>query len=229
MRCEWAGRLEAEYRSAAITQALVLWLLQLGASPDLVRAGLRIVDDELTHAELSRKVWLAAGGAGLRALDRASLGLERTSAALEHDVVAAVARVYCLGETVAVRLFANLRRGATVPVARRALDRILRDEVRHRDFGWLALDWLLQGPDADELRDVVRRGLPGWVRELEGNYGEGLADGILDVDEAERAWGVAPWREYADILHRAYARDYAPRFAKLGISFPDALRPPRPA
>lgn len=53
-------------------------------------------------------------------------------------------RVFCLGETVAVRLFKRLREGATVPVARAALDRVLTDEVRHRDFGWLLLEWLTQ-------------------------------------------------------------------------------------
>ena len=50
VRSEWLRRVEAEYRSAAITQHLTLWLIQIGASPDLLRAGLRIAGDELTHA-----------------------------------------------------------------------------------------------------------------------------------------------------------------------------------
>lgn len=219
VRFEWAGRIEAEYRSAAITQEAVLWLIQIGASPDLIRAGLRIVDDELVHAELSRKVWTAAGGEGAIHLDRGSLGLTREYEALERDVVSAIVRVYCLGETVAVRLFSNLRRGATVPVARRALDRVLKDEVRHRDFGWLALEWLLQRPDADALRALVELRLPEWVSELERDYGDDLQGGIEAVTDVERAWGVAPWREYTAILHRAYGRDYEPRFAKVGINF----------
>ena len=36
VRAEWARRVEAEYRSAAITQHLTLWLIQMGASPDLI-------------------------------------------------------------------------------------------------------------------------------------------------------------------------------------------------
>lgn len=216
----WLGRVEAEYRSAAVTQHLVLWLLQIGASPDLVRLGLRIVEDELKHAELSRKVWLAAGGAGAAAIDQRSLGLTRTDAPLEQDVVAAVVRVFCLGETVAVPLFANLRRGTTVPVARRAYDRILKDEVRHRDFGWIALEWLLERPERSLLRAVVTAGLPGFIGELERSYGDGLVDGIRHVTSDERAWGVAPASEYATILRRTYKRDYRPRFAKLGFDFP---------
>jgi hypothetical protein len=134
-------------------------------------------------------------------------------------VVSAIVRVFCLGETVAVRLFSNLRRGATVPVARRALDRVLKDEVRHRDFGWLTLEWLLERPDADELRELVRASLPQWVRELERDYGDDLDGGIQAVTDVERSWGVAPWREYAAILHRTYQRDYKPRFASVGIDF----------
>ena len=63
-RDEWERRIEAEYRSAAITQNLVLWLIQMGASPDLVHDGLRIVTDEMAHAELSHAVFVAAGGQG---------------------------------------------------------------------------------------------------------------------------------------------------------------------
>ena len=125
--------------------------------------------------------------------------------------------MFCLGETVAVRLFSHLRAGTKVPVARRALDRVLRDEVRHRDFGWTSLAWLLTLPAADRFRRIVREALPAWIRHLEENYGDDLTGGIRVVTPDERAWGVAPWREYAAILHATYARDYAPRFAKLGI------------
>lgn len=219
VRYAWAGRIEAEYRSAAITQELVLWLIQIGASPDLIRAGNRIVDDELVHAEMSRKVWAAAGGEAPPVLDRSTLGLKREHAALELDVAASLVSVFCLGETVAVRLFSHLRRRATVPVARRALDRILRDEVRHRDFGWIALEWLLDRPDAGELCAAIERSMPRWIADLERNYGDDLEGGIKAVTGEERSWGIAPWREYAAILHRAYASEYKRRFARIGIDF----------
>lgn len=220
VRLAWADRVVAEYRSAAVTNHLVLWLLQLGASPDLVRDGLRIVDDELVHAELSRAAFERAGGEGLAPIDRASLGLERRYKALEHDVVSAVTRTFCLGETVAVPLFAHLRSGTKVPVARRAFDRILRDEVRHREFGWTALQWLLENTDASAYRTLIESMLPGWLRELESVYGDGLVDGIDAVSDDERAWGVVPAAEFNTILKRTYRRDYAPRFRKLGIAFP---------
>ena len=144
VRAEWLRRVEAEYRSAAVTQHLTLWLIQIGASPDLLAAGLRIVRDELAHAAMSHRAFLAAGGAGGPAMARETLGLPRTAGALEDDVTRVCLDVFCLGETVAVRLFKELRQACDVPSARRVLDRVLRDEVRHRDFGWALLGWLLE-------------------------------------------------------------------------------------
>ena len=226
VRHQWGGRIVAEYRSAAITQEATLWLLQIGASPDLVRAGLRIADDELVHAELSHAVFLAAGGAGMPLIDRGSLTLTRARTTLEHDLVIWIVRVFCLGETVAVKLFANLRKGATVPIARRALDRILKDEVRHRDFGWTTLEWLFATSGGEALRAIVVAELPGWLASLEKNYGDELDDGIATVTAAERAWGIAPWREYAAILHRMYAGEYRRRFKRLGIELPTPYASP---
>ena len=51
---------------------------------------------------------------------------------MEISVARTGVEVFCLGETVAVPLFKVLREGCTVPAARRTLDRVLRDEVRHR-------------------------------------------------------------------------------------------------
>src|SRR5436190_4493889 len=146
VRAEWLRRIEAEYRSAAITQELTLWLIQIGASPDLIRAGLRIVSDELTHAEMSHRVFTAAKGTETPKLARESLALAGGRGPLEHDVARIAANVFCLGETVAVPLFKELRAACPVAPAKRALDRILRDEVRHRDFGWTLLGWLFESP-----------------------------------------------------------------------------------
>jgi hypothetical protein len=68
--------------------------------------------------------------------------------------------VYCIGETIAVPLFAALREACTVPIARRTLDRVLLDEVRHRDFGWLLLDHLLERDDSGAMRALVDADLP---------------------------------------------------------------------
>lgn len=230
VRDEWRARIAAEYTSAAITQHLVLWLIQLGAPPDLIEQGLAIVTDELVHSRMSHEVYTAAGGSDPPALDRDRLGLHRSAQPLEHDILDVAVRVFCLGETVAVPLFRHLRERCTHDAARAALDRILRDEVRHRDFGWDLLDFLLTIDDS--VPDRVTAALPAMLSELEHSYGLGNAavaddDGVMT--DADRAWGLAPPREYADILTRTVERDYRPRFEARGIVTPATRAPdPRP-
>jgi hypothetical protein len=219
VRHEWRERIAAEYTSAAITQHATLWLIQAGAPPDLIEAGLAIVADELAHSRLSHEVYIAAGGTAPPALDQGALGLARSAAPLEHDLARAIVRVFCLGETVAVPLFRHLREPCTHPVARAALDRILRDEVRHRDFGWDALDWLSEADPS--TRERIAPLLPEMLGELEHSYGRGnpvVAGDPGDLTADERAWGLAPPREYAAILATTIEKDYRPRFAARGIA-----------
>jgi hypothetical protein len=218
VREEWLRRVEAEYRSATIAQHLTLWLMQIGASPDLVRAGLHIADDEMAHSELSHRAFVVAGGKGTPHLARETLGLERrANEPLENDVLRAAVEVFCLGETVAVPLFKELREPCTVPAARRALDRILRDEVRHRDFGWALLEWLLQHPTAQAFRVLVASELPGWFRRMRASYAPPATgrDGAMTPDE--RAWGLMPVSLYRASVEKALRRDWEPRFTRLGI------------
>jgi hypothetical protein len=220
VREEWRARIAAEYTSAAITQNLVLWLIQAGAPPDLIDAGLVIVSDELTHSRLSHEVYVAAGGDKPPAIVREQLGLARQSQSLERDILRVAVRVFCLGETVAVPLFKHLRERCTEPTARGALDRILRDEVRHRDFGWDLLDWIFATPLGDDVPAILAADLPAMLGELEENYGAdnpAIAADSGEMTDAERAWGLAPPREYPAILAQTLEKDYRPRFEARGI------------
>jgi hypothetical protein len=219
VREDWRARIAAEYTSAAITQHLVLWLIQAGAPPDLIDAGLVIVNDELVHSRMSHEVYVEAGGTLPPALDREQLGLHRTQDSLERDILRVAVRVFCLGETVAVPLFKHLREHCTVPAARATLDRILRDEVRHRDFGWDLLDWMCTLP-GDQVPRVVAAELPAMLRELEHSYGTGnpaIASDVGAMTDAERAWGLAPPREYPAILAQTHEKDFKPRFGARGV------------
>jgi len=222
VRREWLRRTHAEYRSSAITAQVTLWMLQLGAPPQLIRMGLRIVNDELRHAELSHRVYKAAGGSDVPPLARETLGLRASGASLERDVARAITHVYCLGETAAVRLFHRLREACTVPVARAALDRVLRDEVRHRDFGWTALEWLLSLPHGPSLREEITRELPAMIDSLVRSYGGAEGDGAdteHDVRLAPAAldWGLMTRARYRQAIALCVRRDLVPRFARLGI------------
>jgi hypothetical protein len=220
VRHEWRARIAAEYTSAAIAQQVTLWMIQAGAPPDLIDAGLAIVADELAHSRLSHEVYVAAGGTEPPALDRDQLGLARRFDALELDLLHAIVRVFCLGETVAVPLFRHLREPCTQPIARAALDRILRDEVRHRDFGWDMLDWLFTTQIADQIVARVTAEWPAMAAELERSYGTDNPVVASDSNSPcadDLTWGLAAPRDYAEILARTIEKDYRPRFAARGI------------
>lgn len=216
VREEWRARIAAEYTSAAITQHLTLWLIQAAAPPDLIDAGLAIVADELAHSRMSHDVYVAAGGDQAPAIRQQDLGLARRGE-LVDDILEIAVRVFCLGETVAVPLFAHLRERCTETTARAALDRILRDEVRHRDFGWDLLDWLSTITDIT----AIEARLPAMLDELRAGYGTDnpvVADDTGEMTDDERAWGLAPPRDYAAILAETIDRDYRRRFAARGIT-----------
>jgi hypothetical protein len=218
IRREWLRRVEAEYRSAAVTSSLSHWLIQLAAPVGLIELALRIIADELSHAELSHQVYRDAGGVEPPRLPREGLGLPRSTDALEHDVLRHGVEVFCLGETVAVRLFSRMRARCDVPSARAALDRILRDEVRHRDFGWTLLEWLLASPQTDSRRRLVQAELGGMLERQRARYASGV--GATDCPLEHRRWGLIARSEYADALAETLARDYRPLFADLAIDLP---------
>jgi hypothetical protein len=228
-RYEWLRRVEAEYRSAATTQELTLWLIQIGASPDLIDAGLRIVKDELKHAELSHRAFIGGGGEGGPELARETLSLHRNAAdPLELDVARVAVDVFCLGETIAVRLFKELRQRCTVPVARRVLDRVLIDEVRHRDFGWSLFAWLLETPSAPAVRAMIERELPGYFQRIRAVYApERVSPHVAaPLSGDELGWGLMPIEVYAAMVKKTFELDYVPRFRKLGFDAKAAWEAP---
>jgi len=230
VRREWGRRIEAEYRSAAIAHHLTLWLIQMAASPDLIDAGLRIVKDELIHAEMSHATFVAAGGTAILPIPRETLRAQHNpEAPIELNVLRVCLDMFCLGETVAVPLFKVLREECVAPEARKALDRVLRDEVRHRDFGWTLLEYLLEGPCADDVRRATERELPGCFTRLRRSYSPKGAAKQKQIPSDDRAWGLMPLARYGEILDRTMVRDYRPRFAKLGFDADPAWEQARAA
>ncbi len=213
---EWMRRTQAEYISAAIAQQATLWLIQLGGPPDLIRDGLRIAEDELTHSELSAAVAADAGGeGGSPVIDPALLSLGGGEQPIDA-LVSAILRYFCVGETIAVPLFRMLRMRCSVAIARDALDRILRDETRHRQFGWDVLDWaLLAGGPA--VRERLDDQVAASVGEVVTAY---IASG--DLPEAAwhpdlAAWGLARPADYATTAGAALTDEITPRLATRGL------------
>lgn len=218
---EWLRRVEAEYRSAAAAQHYTLWLIQAGASPDLILDGMHIAEDEISHASLSHEVYREAGGTGGPTLDRDSLELDRRCETLEEDLLIEGVRFFCLGETVAVPLFQRMREKCTVKSAKEALEKILVDEVRHRDFGWTLLEWLLASEQGPALRKKLQAELPAMVTAIARSYGN--AQDASALSEEERSWGLISGADYAEVLQRCYQRDYVPRFEACGVAIPKSF------
>ncbi len=101
-------------------------------------------------------------------------------------------------------------------MARSALDRVLRDETRHRQFGWDVLDWVLLvgGPSvARKLADQA----PALTHGVVGAYvvEDDRPAGTVPPELA--AWGLALPADYAATATTALAEDIAPRFAARGV------------
>ncbi len=188
----------------------------MGAPPDLIRDGLQVVEDELTHSELSAEVARAAGGgAAPPVLDGRALALPSPDGPLTA-VALALVRFFCIGETVAVPMFRMLRAKATEPRCREVLDIVLRDEARHRQFGWDGLDWLLDAHEP-EIAPAVGTALPGMLAEVRQAYG-GVGDKpATTLPPAVEAWGLAATSAYAVTVQRALATDVAPRLEARGL------------
>lgn len=218
IQSEWRRRTEAEYSSAVLTHHLTLWLMQLVAPFELTRLGLAIVDDELVHSELSHQVYVAAAGQQVVDLKAKRLGLADVARPQILDgVVRAGVESFCLGETVAVRLFGKLRAPCVQPQARAALDRILRDEVRHKEFGWTLLEWLLSIPQSEQVRQIIDSELPGMFKRLRANYAHAQLGAERKFIASRAAWGLMPPPDYAATLEETLERDYVPLFGALGI------------
>jgi hypothetical protein len=219
---EWTTRAAREYGSGAVAQHFTLWLMQLGVSPDLLRAGLDVVEDELRHAEMCHALVAGHWAGPLPAIAREDLELQRRpEVPLERDVLRTCLRSFCLDETTAVTMFQAMRRGARVPAVREVIDEFLADEVQHREFGWVTLEWLLGGALGRELRPHVLPELAGLIAARRAYY-----DDPADIARTpavlpeERAWGLLDRAEYVEVFTETLARDVGPRLARLDLALP---------
>lgn len=224
----------AEYTSAATTHHYTHWLIQIGASPDLIRAGLRIVADELDHAAFAAEVCVEAGAdpASMPPIDAAALRLNDPPPdfpSFVETILDQTVALFCVGETVAVPLFRMLNKTCDEPSARRALDRVLRDEPRHSRFGWTLLDWALATEPIPHTAGFLQAGIAGHVEALLGAYlavpssnetasTEVGSTRLESVTDDERRWGVAAAGDYASVAYRACSTVVRRRFAERGLT-----------
>jgi len=197
-------------------------MIQCGLPDPLLHMALRIVRDELDHAALSHRCLVALGGEDLPAAVDLNHLAEPDRDGVLADLVTSITRNFCLGETLAVPLFNAMRTHTTYPEAHAVLTRVLRDEAIHRAFGWDTLDVLLL-MDPQGVRDRVVAQLPDMLAGFECSYAG--APHPCGLTPEERAVGLLPLAEYADIFWITVRGDIASRFADRDIQIPSAYGP----
>lgn len=210
----WRSQVKAEYGSAAISAEFSQWLLQVGASPDLVKQCLDIAKDEVDHALLCHQVLLAAGDTDPVSFADSTLHMLSHHDDLRKNVLDGLLNVYCLGETVAVPLFSAMTKATTQEVAVQTYQRIMQDEPRHSGFGWLGLAWAHSvWPETEDwLLELFPAALQRIARQyyLSTEYNPPLST-------LEREWGMLPQQEYAAVFEHAVLRLYAKNLRYYGV------------
>jgi hypothetical protein len=153
-RKAWTSAAFQEFRTAAACAATLRSLLEARAPVDLIAFASRFPLDEMVHVELCSRVAAEFGGPVGLTYDPGDLAVDFGVAdpllRAAHEVVA----YFCVGEALSIPLLHGTWKAATHPLTRAVLERIVRDEADHGQFGWAFLDWA-----APHLTDADRAAL----------------------------------------------------------------------
>lgn len=168
----WSRRGWSEYGAISESPALQVRYALEQREPDLSLYWAARTQEEVRHAEVCSRFArelgryydsppaeeLAAQAASLSTRDRvldAGCSLESILAGL-----------ICVAETVVYDVFIQLIRAMTDPVAKQILRLILRDEIRHCEFGWQYLAHRVPSMSANAVDDC-RNAMISMVRDVE--------------------------------------------------------------
>ena len=194
---EWQRRVAAEYRSAALTAQLAHLIIQVGLPHEFVDRAQRVVRDELDHAELSQEAMEYYGGTKPPVLRAERLRHPVHPQGPVATLLDLVLANFCIGETLAVPLFQAMWRGVSDDVAKRVVQRVLKDEVIHRQLGWDLLDELL-ARDPGGVRTFAASALDTHLSAVERAYA--AQPGHTSISSAAKSAGLIPPSDYHRIL-----------------------------
>ncbi len=169
----WLRDALEEHASIAAFSRLTLYLLSVGAPPDLLIASQRASIDEIQHARscfaLARRCDGRIDGPGPLKVEDAvrDLSLE--------ELAFLSAQEGCVGETLGVSMAREQFDNATDPHVRSLLKRLVRDESRHAHLAWRFAAWAIRKGGSPVLKAIeegvslaVEQTLSGPVRTYEG-------------------------------------------------------------
>jgi hypothetical protein len=188
-RIYWSGRAWGEYGAIAESPALQLRYEADRLPTDLSLFWAMRTQEEARHAEASAMFAEAMGGyldqppttaappvvteqVSAEAGQSATPYLGTRARALDPDlpVEATIAGLVCVAEQTVYDVFLDLIRSITNPAARRIFQLIVRDEVRHCEFGWA---WLAHRSPSldDDTRARCAASMTSMVQDIElGGY-----------------------------------------------------------
>lgn len=206
----WLRVAQMEHASIASFARASLHLISHAAPPDLLIATAQAMADEVRHAEaafaLASRFLGESVSAGALDLDGAVQPVTRA------ELIDALVREACVGETLAVATLVVAHEHATDPEVVDTLTTVIADETRHAALGWKTLAWLLRTGDASD-RDCARRAFAEATRdEMAASTGD-RANALVDPAAAAQL----------GVLDRA-RRDRARRDALEHVVWPSAMR-----
>lgn len=137
----WTRAALLEHASVAAFARFIMQLMSLGAPPALIEDAQAAVGDETLHAKLCFALASAYAGSNVQPL---RLDIDRAlSAGSPLQILRAVIREGCIGETLAAVEAAEGRAHATDTVVKQALSRIHADETRHAELAWRTVKWAI--------------------------------------------------------------------------------------
>ena len=189
------------------------WSLVLGLPPSLVGRIHQVLAEELEHAELSRRVHVAAGGSAdeVQILQTELSSPLSASQGIPRRALFSAFQDFAVHESIALTMFRVMQNGRLEPVVRRAVDQIVRDEARHRFLGWQLVGALLQ-----------RTGEREWLTGIAGEAIQGVLSayrqGGPPIAPEDAGWGLIDPQVQALTIQRALAGGIAKNMARLALT-----------
>jgi len=228
----WSRRGWSEYGAISESPALQLRYALEQREPDLSLYWAARTQEEVRHSEICSRFALELGryhdspSAEELAVQAASLSTRDRVLDSGTSLESILAGLVCVAETVVYDVFVQLVRAMTDPVAKQILRLILRDEVRHCEFGWQYLEHRIPTMSSEEL-ERCREAMISMVQDVElaGYRSAWLAEapkpGEVELDaivfEAGLGGSTAEWE--APILIKSL-RGVRARAASIGIELP---------
>lgn len=220
----WTGAAFQEFRTAAACSSTLTALLQARAPVDLIAFASRFPLDEMVHVELCSRVAAELGGAISISYDPEDLVTplgegEGPLMRAAHQVVA----YFCVGEALSIPLLHGTWKAAKFPLTSAVLERIVRDEADHGQFGWAFLDWAtphLTDSDRAALALTASRAIEGVRRNWAAIRAELDVGARSDDPRHTSDLGWMRSEDYLSLAERSLVRSVLAPLQERGITPP---------